>query len=119
MSTSAGREPNGELRDFLRSRRSRISPAEAGLGPGDTGRHRVPGLRREEVARMAGISVDYYIRLERGRNPNVSASVLDAVARALRLDPAERAHLFDLARPKPGPARRSGCAPGSCGSSTP
>ncbi|GAA2243834.1 MULTISPECIES: helix-turn-helix transcriptional regulator [Kitasatospora] len=105
MSTSAGREPNLELRDFLRSRRARISPREAGLGP-DAGRRRVPGLRREEVARLAGISVDYYVRLERGRNPNVSASVLEAVARVLCLDAAERAHLFDLARPRPGSGRR-------------
>ncbi|MFB7666308.1 helix-turn-helix transcriptional regulator [Kitasatospora sp. NPDC056138] len=105
MSTSAGREPNLELRDFLRSRRARVAPREAGLGP-DTGRRRVPGLRREEVARLAGISADYYVRLERGRNPNVSAAVLEAVARALRLDAVERAHLFDLARPGPGSARR-------------
>ncbi|MFH8682136.1 helix-turn-helix transcriptional regulator [Streptomyces lydicus] len=106
MSTSAGREPNGELRDFLRSRRARIGPAEAGLGPDAAGRRRVPGLRREEVAQLAGISVDYYVRLERGRNPSVSASVLEAVARALRLDEAERAHLFALACPRPGAARR-------------
>ncbi|MER5934664.1 helix-turn-helix transcriptional regulator [Streptomyces sp. NPDC002054] len=110
MSTSAGREPNLELRDFLRSRRARTSPDETGLGP-VTSRRRVPGLRREEVARLAGISVDYYVRLERGRNPNASASVLEAVARALRLDAAERAHLFDLARPKPASARRRTVAP--------
>lgn len=110
MSTSAGREPNLELRDFLRSRRARTSPGEAGLGP-DTGRRRVPGLRREEVARLAGISVDYYVRLERGRNANASAQVLDAVARALRLDADERAHLFDLARPRPGSARRRAVPP--------
>ncbi|WP_274911028.1 helix-turn-helix transcriptional regulator [Streptomyces sp. WZ-12] len=105
MSQSAGREPNLELRDFLRSRRARTSPREVGLLP-DTSRRRVPGLRREEVAQLAGISVDYYIRLERGRNPNVSAQVLEAVARVLRLDAAERAHLFDLARPRPGSTRR-------------
>ncbi|MFJ9457478.1 helix-turn-helix domain-containing protein [Kitasatospora sp. NPDC101447] len=110
MSTSAGREPNLELRDFLRSRRARVSPDEAGLGPAGGGR-RVPGLRREEVARLAGISVDYYVRLERGRNPNASAQVLEAVARALRLDAAERAHLSDLVRPRPGSGRRRPVAP--------
>ncbi|MER7761610.1 helix-turn-helix transcriptional regulator [Streptomyces sp. NPDC097619] len=89
---------HADLREFLRSRRARIGPAEAGLGP-ETGGRRVPGLRREEVARLAGISVDYYVRLERGRNTNASDTVLEAVARALRLDPTERAHLFALARP--------------------
>ncbi|MFI6359894.1 helix-turn-helix transcriptional regulator [Streptomyces sp. NPDC050743] len=103
-------EPNTELRDFLRSRRAKITPEEAGLGP-QAGVRRVPGLRREEVARLAGVSVDYYIRLERGRPLNVSASVLDAVARALRLNDLERAHLFRLAkpartRPRPLPAQR-------------
>ncbi|MFE5871384.1 helix-turn-helix domain-containing protein [Streptomyces roseifaciens] len=111
--------------DKARSRRARVGPREAGLGP-ETGGRRVPGLRREEVARLAGISVDYCVRLERGRNPNVSASVLEAVARVLRLDAAERAHLFGLAWPVPGRARpgtarrlRSGCGPGCFGSSTP
>ncbi|MFJ9846355.1 helix-turn-helix domain-containing protein [Kitasatospora sp. NPDC101155] len=89
----------------MRSRRARIRPDEAGLGP-HAGRRRVPGLRREEVARLAGVSVDYYVRLECGRTPNASTAVLDAVARALRLDPAERAHLFDLAKPKPGSTGR-------------
>ena len=59
----------------------------------------MPGLRREQVAQLAGVSMDYYVRLERGRNPNVSDAVLDAVARALRLDDAERGHLFTRARP--------------------
>ncbi|MDI5961556.1 helix-turn-helix transcriptional regulator [Streptomyces sp. SL13] len=89
-----------ELSEFLRSRRARITPEEAGVGAGP-GVRRVPGLRREEVARLAGINVDYYVRLERGRNLNASEAVLDAVARALRLDATERAHLFTLARPKP------------------
>lgn len=89
-----------ELSEFLRSRRARLTPDEAGIGPG-AGVRRVPGLRREEVARLAGINVDYYVRLERGRNLNASEAVLDAVARALRLDTTERAHLFALARPKP------------------
>ncbi|MEU8587429.1 helix-turn-helix transcriptional regulator [Streptomyces sp. NPDC048664] len=105
MSTPAERGPNLELRDFLRSRRARVGPDEVGLGP-HAGRRRVPGLRREEVAQLAGVSVDYYVRLERGRTPNASSAVLDAVARALRLDQAERAHLFDLARPRPGSGRR-------------
>jgi transcriptional regulator with XRE-family HTH domain len=87
-----------ELREFLRSRRARITPEEAGLPP-QPGPRRVPGLRREEVARLAGVSVDYYVRLERGRTRNVSEAVLDAVARALRLDGTERSHLFAIARP--------------------
>lgn len=87
-----------DLRAFLRSRRARISPEAAGL-PRPPGLRRVPGLRREEVAQLAGVSVDYYVRLERGRNPHVSAAVLDAVARALQLDSAERDHLFALAKP--------------------
>ncbi|MEU6547024.1 helix-turn-helix transcriptional regulator [Streptomyces sp. NPDC046859] len=89
---------NKELSDFLRSRRARVAPEEAGVRPGP-GR-RVPGLRREEVALSAGLSADYYIRLERGRVANASQAVLDAVARALRLDDAERAHLFNLAKPQ-------------------
>ncbi|MGW3288265.1 helix-turn-helix domain-containing protein [Streptomyces sp. NPDC001002] len=91
-------EPNSELRDFLRSRRAKITPEEVGLAP-QPGARRVPGLRREEVAQLAGVSVDYYVRLERGRHLNVSASVLDAIARALRLDELERTHLFRIARP--------------------
>ncbi|MGA5135126.1 helix-turn-helix domain-containing protein [Streptomyces olivoreticuli] len=110
MSTPPGHETNLELRDFLCSRRARIRPDEIGAAP-HAGRRRVPGLRREEVAQLAGVSVDYYVRLERGRNPNVSADVLDAVSRALRLDAAERAHLFDLARPKPARTRRATQAP--------
>ncbi|WP_328582120.1 helix-turn-helix transcriptional regulator [Streptomyces sp. NBC_00370] len=89
---------NSELREFLRSRRARITPEEAGLPP-QPGSRRVPGLRREEVAQLAGVSMDYYVRLERGRNLHVSESVLDAVARALRLNETERGHLFTLARP--------------------
>ncbi|QRP45129.1 helix-turn-helix domain-containing protein [Amycolatopsis sp. FDAARGOS 1241] len=87
-----------QLREFLRSRRAKITPEEAGLTP-HPGPRRVPGLRREEVAQLAGVSVDYYVRLERGRNLNVSESVLDAVARALRLTDLERTHLFTLAKP--------------------
>ncbi|MEU2741849.1 helix-turn-helix transcriptional regulator [Streptomyces sp. NPDC007095] len=87
-----------EIREFLRTRRARITPEQAGLPP-HPGARRVPGLRREEVAQLAGVSVDYYVRLERGRTQGVSETVLDAVARALHLDDAERAHLFDLAQP--------------------
>jgi len=86
-----------DVRDFLTSRRARITPEQAGL-PAYGGNRRVPGLRREEVALLAGVSVDYYTRLERGSLTGVSESVLDALARALQLDEAERAHLFDLAR---------------------
>lgn len=86
-----------EIRQFLASRRARITPSEAGL-PNYGGSRRVPGLRREEVAMLAGVSIDYYIRLERGNLSGVSESVLDSLARALQLDEAEHAHLFDLAR---------------------
>jgi transcriptional regulator with XRE-family HTH domain len=85
-----------EARDFLTSRRAKISPDEVGLTT--YGTRQVPGLRREEVATLAGVSVDYYNRMERGNLAGVSDGVLDAVAGALRLDAAERAHLFDLAR---------------------
>ncbi|MYS89743.1 MULTISPECIES: helix-turn-helix transcriptional regulator [Streptomyces] len=88
---------DGELGDFLRSRRARIQPEEVGLA--SYGRRRVPGLRREEVAQLAGVSVDYYIRLEQGRGPSVSDAVLDAVARVLRLDEAEQEYLRAVARP--------------------
>jgi transcriptional regulator with XRE-family HTH domain len=86
-----------EVRDFLTSRRARITPEQAGL-PNFGGHRRVPGLRREEVALLAGLSVDYLTRLERGNLSGASDSVLDALARALQLDEAERMHLFDLAR---------------------
>lgn len=85
------------LGGFLQSRRARIQPEDVGLPP--YGRRRVPGLRREEVAQLAGVSVDYYVRLEQGRGRHVSDAVLDAVARVLRLDATEQAHLRDLARP--------------------
>jgi transcriptional regulator with XRE-family HTH domain len=86
-----------EVRDFLTSRRAKITPERAGL-PVYGGHRRVAGLRREEAALLAGVSVDYYTKLERGNLAGVSDSVLEAVARALQLDEAERAHLFDLAR---------------------
>jgi transcriptional regulator with XRE-family HTH domain len=86
-----------EVRDFLATRRARITPEQAGL-PVFGGNRRVKGLRREEVAMLAGVSVDYYVRLERGTLAGVSESVLEAVSRALQLDDVERMHLFDLAR---------------------
>ncbi|WP_326625213.1 MULTISPECIES: helix-turn-helix transcriptional regulator [unclassified Streptomyces] len=100
-------EQNCELGDFLRSRRARLRPEDAGTAFSG-GVRRVPGLRREEVAHLAGVSTDYYARLEQGRHPHVSETVLEAVARALRLDDTERGYLFELARPKsPGPGRRA------------
>ena len=97
-------ETKQEIREFLTSRRARITPEQAGLN--SYGSRRVPGLRREEVAVLAGVSVPYYTRLERGDMSGVSESVLEALARALELDDAERAHLFDLARAaQPTPVR--------------
>jgi hypothetical protein len=87
-----------EIREFLTSRRGRITPEEAGLRSYGSGPRRVPGLRREEVASLAGVSIAYYTKLERGDASGVSETVLEALARALQLDEAERAHLFDLAR---------------------
>jgi transcriptional regulator with XRE-family HTH domain len=99
-----------QIREFLTSRRARITPEETGLP--SYGARRVPGLRREEVAILAGVSVDYYTRLERGDLSGVSESVLEALVRALRLDDAERAHLFNLARAaKPAGAARRRRAP--------
>jgi transcriptional regulator with XRE-family HTH domain len=86
-----------DLREFLASRRAKITPQQAGL-PTYGGHRRVPGLRREEVALLAGVSVEYYTRFERGNAQGVSDSVLEALVRALQLNEAERAHLFDLAR---------------------
>ncbi|MEW1750573.1 helix-turn-helix transcriptional regulator [Streptomyces angustmyceticus] len=90
-----------ELRDFLRSRRARVTPAEAGLPDG--GRRRTPGLRREEVAVLAGVGASWYQWLEQGRDITVSPQVLDAVARVLRLNGAERRHLYVLAGLNPPP----------------
>ncbi|OFI39141.1 transcriptional regulator [Arthrobacter sp. SW1] len=84
-----------DVREFLTSRRARISPEDIGLPTGSN--RRVAGLRRSEVATLAGVSVEYYTRLERGSISGASPEILDALARALRLDDAERAHLFDLA----------------------
>jgi len=84
-----------QLREFLRTRRARLTPADVGIVAG--GRRRTPGLRREEVAGLAGVGVSWYTWLEQGRDINVSAEVLDAVARTLRLTDPERAHLYRLA----------------------
>ena len=89
-----------EVREFLTSRRAKITPQQAGMP--DIGARRVPGLRRGEVAALAGMSVEYYSTLERGAIAGVSASVLDSIARALQLDDAERAHLFHLAHAADG-----------------
>ncbi|WP_411095397.1 helix-turn-helix domain-containing protein [Streptomyces sp. 021-3] len=93
-------DKRAEVREFLTSRRSRISPERAGLPAGP--RRRVPGLRRSEVAALADVSVEYYAKLERGHLAGVSPAVLEAVARALRLDDAEREHLLNLARAADG-----------------
>lgn len=97
-----------DLREFLRSRRARLQPEDVGIRP-SAGARRVAGLRREELAHLAGVSVDYYVRLEQGRSLNPSEEVLDAISRALQLGDAERAHLFDLA--KPSAARRRPARP--------
>jgi transcriptional regulator with XRE-family HTH domain len=102
---------SAEIRDFLSTRRARITPEQAGL-PVYGGNRRVTGLRREEVAMLAGVSVDYYVRMERGGLAGASESVLDALAEALRLDEAERTHLYAL-------ARESGARGGSRKRSTP
>lgn len=90
-------DPKDEARDFLITRRNRLTPERAGLAYVG-GNRRVPGLRREEVAMLAGVSVEYYVRLERGNLAGASEQVLDALSSALQLDEAERAHLYDLAR---------------------
>lgn len=100
-------DPRNDIREFLVSRRARITPQQAGL-PAYGGNRRVKGLRREEVALLAGISAEYYIRLERGNVRGASEDVLDGIARALQLDEADRMHLFDLARAaNASPATRS------------
>ncbi|TWF78222.1 helix-turn-helix protein [Pseudonocardia hierapolitana] len=99
-------DPRKEIREFLSTRRARITPEEAGL-PAYGGNRRVKGMRREEVAMLAGVSVDYYVRMERGSLAGASDSVLEAITNALRLDEAERAHLFALARESRTRSRRS------------
>ncbi len=102
------------MREFLTSRRAKLCPADVGLP--DVGQRRVPGLRRGEVATLAGVSIEYYAKLERGQIAGASSSVLEAIAQALRLDDTERAHLFDLARtadgiPTSGRSRRRAAKP--------
>jgi len=100
-------DTRSEIREFLTSRRAKVTPEQAGLT--SYGPRRVPGLRREEVAVLAGVSVPYYTRIERGEMNGVSDSVLEGLTRALQLDEAERVHLFDLARalrPMSSPRRR-------------
>jgi transcriptional regulator with XRE-family HTH domain len=98
-------DPTNDISKFLTSRRAKVTPEQVGLP--SYGKRRVPGLRREEVASLAGVSVEYYKRLERGNLSGVSDMVLEALARALQLDDAERAHLIDLARAAgPAPAQR-------------
>ncbi|MER7687208.1 helix-turn-helix transcriptional regulator [Streptomyces sp. NPDC097610] len=105
MADSEKKSLAAEVREFLSTRRARVTPEGAGL-PVYGGNRRVPGLRREEVALLAGMSVDYYVRLERGNLSGASDSVLDALAHALQLDEAERTHLYDLARASTPSGRR-------------
>jgi transcriptional regulator with XRE-family HTH domain len=98
-----GMDLKADVQEFLSSRRARLTPEQVGLASYDN-RRRVPGLRREEVAELADVSIDYYVRMERGNLAGVSQSVLEATARALRLTETERAHLFDLARAANAPA---------------
>ncbi|MFF1632387.1 helix-turn-helix transcriptional regulator [Leifsonia sp. NPDC058248] len=97
-------DTNNALGEYLRARREQVRPPDVGLTV--TGHRRVPGLRREEVAMLAGISSDYYLRLEQGRDHNPSSQVLEALARVLLLNPEASAYLFELAHPKPPRARR-------------
>ncbi|WP_431837976.1 helix-turn-helix transcriptional regulator [Cellulomonas sp. Y8] len=100
---------NTELGSFLRARRASLDPDTAGVVPAG-GTRRVPGLRRAEVAQLAGVSTDYLVRLEQGRHPRVSPEVLDALSDALRLDDVERQHLHDLAQTATGPRARAAAA---------
>ena len=117
MGGMTGQPPSpGTLGEFLRSRRSRLSPQDVGVV--SYGPRRVPGLRREELAQLAGVSPTYYTRLEQGQSTNASESVIDAIARALDLDDDERAHLHDLARPAGVTRRRRAPRPDAARSST-
>ncbi|GAB3993333.1 helix-turn-helix transcriptional regulator [Nocardioides marmoraquaticus] len=112
MTQDPNADSRADIRDFLATRRARLTPADVGLPAGN--RRRVPGLRREEVAVLAGVSTEWYTRLEKGHITGVSEDVLDAVATALRLSDAEHAYLFDLARaarPKRTAAKRQTTVP--------
>jgi transcriptional regulator with XRE-family HTH domain len=117
MSQEQQRNGGSELGRFLRARRAEVTPAEAGLTAG-TGLRRTPGLRREELATLAGVSVDYYTRLERGKETRPSPAVVDALARVLRLDETEHEHMHDLAAraarhvPEPPAAPSRSVSPG-------
>ncbi|MFY0407424.1 helix-turn-helix transcriptional regulator [Solicola sp. PLA-1-18] len=104
-STGSRQELRGQIREFLASRRARLSPEQAGLPVYGGGRRRVAGLRREEVAVLAGVSPQYYIRFERGDATGISPGIVDDIARALQLDAAERAHLLHLLRTAIAPTR--------------
>lgn len=104
MPTRTRHASTHELGDFLRTRRAALRPEQAGLTTWGT--RRVPGLRREELAQLAGISINYYTRLEQGQSANASDGIVEALARALQLDDDERAHLFALARPALARRRR-------------
>ncbi len=111
-------DSKSEISNFLTSRRAKLSPEQAGV-PLYSGARRVPGLRREEVAHLAGVSVDYYARLERGKISGASREVIEAIARALQLDEDERDHLLDLTRisqrrpPRRKPSNRTTVRPGT------
>jgi transcriptional regulator with XRE-family HTH domain len=109
-----------QLGEYLRARRARLTPADVGL-PSGFGTRRTPGLRREELAAVAGLSIDYYIRLEQGKETNPSGPILDGLARALQLNDEEQSHLYALANQVAGGRlarqrrrRRSAPASGSC-----
>src|ERR1700747_3147533 len=99
LSRRAGERRRAQLGEFLKARRAQLSPGDFGMPPGS--RRRTPGLRREEVALLAGVGVTWYTWLEQGRQINASTQVIDAVARTLRLDRAEREHLYRLAEATP------------------
>jgi transcriptional regulator with XRE-family HTH domain len=99
-----------QLGEFLRARRARLGPADVGL-PSGFGTRRTPGLRREELAAVAGVSIDYYIRLEQGKETNPSGPILDGLARALQLNDEEQSHLYALANQVSGRSPRSPSAP--------
>jgi Helix-turn-helix. len=105
MPTTTMTTSGSELGEFLRSRRDALTPEAAGIV--SYGMRRVPGLRREELARLAGVSVAYYTRLEQGQSIGASDSIIDALARALQLRDDERTHLFELAKPRPARRRRA------------